>query len=290
MGSPNADEARETAITVTELPLALIRPGNNDRHVFSESELDELAASITEVGLVQPVTVRRVLRSLDGTEYELVAGERRFRAHQRLGKPTIRALVEDLPDEKAAVVMLVENLQRTDLNPMEEAEAYQARIDRFDLDIAALSKMSGVGQVRIQKRLSLLRLCPEAQHLIRTGQMKPGPGSRLAGLDANRQMLAVAAFRAEPNMKWQDWAEICSRLREERDQDALFDPDDLLQVEEFLLDTLDRSGNRRRTRGYILDLLGRICDRLLEDDPLVVEARQIIAYDRDGRLSTRATS
>lgn len=281
-----------TAVTtVSEVPVGAIRPGPNDRHVFDADALAELAASIGEHGLAQPITVRPIDGGLDGTEYEIVAGERRFRAvRDVLEWEHIPALIRELDDLAASSVMLVENLQRADLNPMEEAEAYQARIDRFDLDVAALSKMSGVGQVRIQKRLSLLRLCPEAQHLIRTGQMKPGPGSRLAGLDANRQMLAVAALRADPNMKWQDWAEICSRLREEQDQDALFDPDDLLQVEEFLLDTLDRSGNRRRTRGYILDLLGRICDRLPEDDPLVLEARQIIAYDRDGRLSTRAAS
>lgn len=109
---------------IVDVPLGQIRAGNNDRTAFEPRALEGLAESIRELGLLQPITVRPCSPDLDGTTFEIIAGERRFRASQLLGNPTIPAIIREAlsaDDRAASLAMLVENVQRADLDPIEEA-------------------------------------------------------------------------------------------------------------------------------------------------------------------------
>jgi ParB family chromosome partitioning protein len=182
---------------IKDIPISRIIPGKNDRTTFDEGGLRELAGSIKEHGLIQPITLRHVK---DGKLFEIVAGERRFRACKLLGWQTIPAIVTDLKDEDASAVTLAENIARKSLDPIDEACAYQSRIECFGWSMEDLSKYAGTSTIHIQFRLKLLRLIPEIQKLIRGGSMQIGYAQILAdsNLDSNFQLLAFSKLRDNP--------------------------------------------------------------------------------------------
>lgn len=145
-------------MTMTEVqmvPVALIAPGDNDREEFAETALRELADSIAQHGLAQPITVR----PSDGG-YQIVAGERRWRAVRLLGWKAIPALVRELSDETASAIMLLENIQRAELNPIEEARAYRKRMMQFGWNAAQTARAANVPEERVRMRLMLLSFAP----------------------------------------------------------------------------------------------------------------------------------
>jgi len=207
-----------TLETVQEVPVSQIIPGDNDRERFDKNSIAELAESIRKHGLAQPITVRPF-----GAGFQIVAGERRWRAHKLLKAETIPALVRDMDDERASGVMLLENIQRAELNPIEEAQAYQKRIDRFGWDVSRLAIEASVPIQRIRLRLALLETVPEAQKLVRDGQMGIKYAYALKDLDSNRQRIALRyiATTAKPRIK--EFRQLCSKLLEEQAQEAMFD-------------------------------------------------------------------
>jgi ParB/RepB/Spo0J family partition protein len=206
---------------ISDIPISQIVPGRNDRTVFDESGLRELADSIKEHGLIQPITVRH---ANDGNLFEIVAGERRFRACKLLGWKTIPAIVTDLKDEEASAITLAENIARKSLDPIDEACAYQSRIESFGWSINDLSKYAGTSTIHIQFRLKLLKLIPEIQKLIRGGNIQIGYAQILAdaNLDSNFQLLAFSKLRdnPKPTMGW--FRSIVLELKEKQDQGILF--------------------------------------------------------------------
>jgi ParB/RepB/Spo0J family partition protein len=208
-----------------DVPLALVDAGDNDRTDFDDIELKELAESIHKYGLAQPPT----FRPLD-QRFQIVMGERRTRAARMLGWETIPAFVRDLTDEQAADLMLIENLQRSNLNPMDEARAYQKRIDRFGLSPVEVAARAKVSDRRVQARLALLSLIPEAQKLIADRQMKTSFGEVLAPLDHNRQYIALAWFNDQENPLLRQFRVICGELLAAQAQEQLFDIDQYLAI------------------------------------------------------------
>ena len=206
---------------ITDIPISQIIPGKNDRTIFDESGLRELADSIKEHELIQPITVRH---AKDAKRYEIIAGERRFRAYKLLGWQTIPAIVTDLKDEDASAITLAENIARKSLDPIDEACAYQSRIESFGWSIEDLSKYAGTSTIHIQFRLKLLRLIPEIQKLVRGGNIQIGYAQILAdaNLDSNFQLLAFSKLRdnPKPTMGW--FRSIVSELKEKQDQGILF--------------------------------------------------------------------
>lgn len=198
---------------------ALIDPGNNDRTVFDPVKLAELAESLRLHGLAQPITVR----PMPTGRFQIVAGERRYRASQLLKWETIPAIVRALTDEQASAVMLLENTGRSDLSPIEEARAYQERIDRFSWTLQELSETAGVSQDRIKRRISLLKLVPEAQQLVGCGQLPIGHAEALTPLDNNRQRIALRILNERPELALAGFRAIVSELLSEQSQDGLFD-------------------------------------------------------------------
>lgn len=206
---------------VMDVPAGLIDPGPNDRKKFDEVKLRELAQSIAGNGLAQ----RPLLRPKDDGRYEIVAGERRCRAMINvLEWETVPAVVRVLSDEQAAEIMLLENVQREDLNPMEEANAYHSRMQRFGWSIAKTAEKAQVSESTVRNRVALLELVPEAQKLIADGHLGVGFGEEMAGLDVNRQRAALQWLRRQKGMpSRKTFAQYVGKLLLEQNQEKLFD-------------------------------------------------------------------
>jgi ParB family chromosome partitioning protein len=176
------DEAPREALGSVDV--AAIRPGRyQPRTQMDERSLAELAQSIRSQGLLQPVVVRR----LDGG-YELVAGERRWRAAQMAGLEQIPAIVRDVPDEAALVMALIENVQREDLNPMEEAAAVQRLIDEFKMTHEQAADAVGRSRSATSNLLRLLKLAKPVQDMVMRGALEMGHARALLALDGARQI------------------------------------------------------------------------------------------------------
>jgi ParB family chromosome partitioning protein len=160
------------------IPIARIRPNPyQPRREFDESELAELTASLKASGLLQPITVRR-----KGDAYELVTGERRLRAATNLGWTEIQAIVRDLDEQTMLVVALIENLQRTDLNAIEEARGYRRLIDEFELTQQQVADAVGKDRTTITNLLRVLSLPDEVQNLVADGELSAGHARALLAL------------------------------------------------------------------------------------------------------------
>lgn len=206
---------------ITHVPAALIDPGPNDRKSFNPVELAELAGSIKEHGLAQPPMVR----PMPTGRYEIVAGERRTRAMKDvLGWSEIPVIVRELDDESASAIMLIENVQRADLNPIEESEAYLSRMERFGWSMAEVARRAQVSEGRVKARVELAKLIPDIRKLIADGHFPVGFGPILAPLDANRQLIAFRWIREQPTLPTVKALETyAGKLLEEQQQQAMFD-------------------------------------------------------------------
>jgi ParB family chromosome partitioning protein len=161
-----------------EIPVVAIRPNSHQpRTSFDEEAMASLTASIRELGVLQPILVRAVGESA----YEMIAGERRWRAAKRAGLPTIPAIVRESSDVRSVEQALVENLHRLDLNPLEEAGAYQQLIEDFGLTHEQLSARVGKSRVAITNMLRLFQLPPSVQKLVSDGQLSAGHARALLG-------------------------------------------------------------------------------------------------------------
>jgi ParB/RepB/Spo0J family partition protein len=202
---------------VHAIPISKIRTGGNDRTVFKQTDIESLAASIKEHGLVQPITVN--------SDYQLIAGERRFRAVQFLGWKTIDGFIVDLTQEEAAAIMLAENTARADLDPIDEARAYQIRIERYGWTITDCARKSGRSEIYVQFRLKLLTLREDLHILIRSNNFQIGYAQILSdyNLDPNRQRLAFNALRDNPKPTPGWFRNVCNQYRTQQNTVDLFD-------------------------------------------------------------------
>jgi ParB family chromosome partitioning protein len=172
-----------------------IRPNPyQPRRIFDDAAIEELAASMVEHGVIQPLIVRR-----DGASYQLVAGERRLRAALKAGLDQIPVVVKSLSDREAMEVSLVENLQREDLGPIEEAEAYKRLSEEFGLTQEQIAQRVGKSRSDVANTLRLLRLEPEVKQLINEGKISGGHGRALVGLPRDQQ-IAVAKSIVEKGL------------------------------------------------------------------------------------------
>lgn len=207
---------------IQDISCESIVPGNNDRQNFEPNALRELAESISQHGLAQPITVRPLPALIPS--YEIVAGERRYRAISSILKwATIPCIVKDLNDEEASAIMLVENTGRQDLDPIEEANAYQSRVVRFGWDTGKIAKIAGKSKRHVERRISLLSLADDIQHLVAHGNLPIGHAEAMVKLDNNRQFIALRVFREGRNITLSQFRRIVADLLAEQSQDSLFD-------------------------------------------------------------------
>jgi ParB family chromosome partitioning protein len=163
-----------------ELPVSAIDANaRQPRHVFDEEALEELKASIQEVGFLQPIVVRET----GGGRYEIVMGERRWRAAQAIGRETIPAIVRETRDDAMLRDALLENIHRANLNPLEEAAAYQQLLDEFGVTHEELAKRIGRSRPQISNTIRLLNLPAPVQRRVAAGVLSAGHARALLGLD-----------------------------------------------------------------------------------------------------------
>lgn len=172
--------------TIVSLDISKVVPNpRQPRAHFPEESLKELAESIKSAGVAQPILVRQRKGA-----YELIAGERRLRASKLAGLSTVPAIIKDFSDAESLELALIENLQREDLNPMEEAEAYQKLAAEFTLNQADISKRVGKNRSTIANTLRLLELPSEVQKALRKDEITAGHGRALLAIeDKNRQLV-----------------------------------------------------------------------------------------------------
>ncbi len=206
---------------INNVPVKVIRAGDNDRTVFDANALNALAADIQANGLAQPITVRPFT---DGPyQFEIVAGERRFRAVSSLGWQTIPAIIREYNDEQAAAIMLSENVHRVDIDPIDEATAYKKRMEKFGWTVSETAEKSNRNAKHVAARLSLLNLIPDVQELIRTKQITDTFGEVMAPLDTNRQRIALAYLTGTAKPVLKEFKILCGNLLAEQANETLFD-------------------------------------------------------------------
>jgi len=185
---PSAPVASLPGRAVLQLPVeAVERNPNQPRKRFDDAKLEELAASIREHGVVEPILVRR-----EGGKYRILAGERRWRAAQRAGLREVPALVREATDRQAFELALVENIQRADLNAIEEAEAYEVLASSFGLTQEEISARVGKERSTVANALRLLKLPEEVRDAVREDQLDMGHARALLGLTHADEMKKLA--------------------------------------------------------------------------------------------------
>jgi ParB family chromosome partitioning protein len=201
--------------TLARIPVDLLERGRYQPRIDMRTEsLAELADSIRAQGVVQPIVVRPLGRPAPGASqrYEIIAGERRWRAAQLAGLADIPAIIRDVPDEAAVALALIENIQRENLNPLEEARALDRLITEFDLTHQEAAEAVGRSRVAVSNLLRLLELADEVKTLVEERQLEMGHARSLLGLASRRQQAEIGAFIAKKGLSVREAEALVRRL------------------------------------------------------------------------------
>ncbi len=263
-------EPGRTASGIRELPIELIhRNHDQPRRHFDEVELDELAASVRQKGVLQPILVRPMPPAID--EYQIVAGERRWRAAQRAGLHVVPVIIKEMTDLEVLEIALIENIQRTDLGALEEARGYAALVERFARTHEAVATIVGKSRSHIANTLRLLRLPETVQHHLETGRLSAGHARALidhpeaealaqriitSGLNVRQTEILARAGPPKPRARKVD-------LDAAGDADTRSLENDLSDVLGLEVAILDKDGaGELRVRYRTLEQLDDLCRRL----------------------------
>jgi ParB family chromosome partitioning protein len=182
------DRESSTDSDQRELDIDMLEPNRfQPRQVFSEAKLEELAQSIRAHGFIQPIVVRRI-----GERYQIIAGERRWRAAQRLGLSRVPVAIKSVSDESLLEVSLIENIQRENLNPIEEASAYLRLSQEFRLTQEEVAQRTGKDRSTVTNFLRLLKLPREVQQMVLEGLLSMGHARAILGAEGGQEQLALA--------------------------------------------------------------------------------------------------
>lgn len=205
---------QEGQLEARSVPVSAVHPNPfQPRREFKEEELADLAASIRENGLLQPIVVRPAGNRQGADRWELVAGERRWRAVTRLGWTDVPALVRRVDDRTLLVLALVENLQRAELSVLEEAQGFQQLVDEFGLSQQEVAEAVGRDRSTVANTLRLLQLPASVRRLVESGNLTAGHGRALLGTPDSRQMADLA--RRAVDEQW-SVRELEDRIRKDR--------------------------------------------------------------------------
>jgi len=194
-----------------KVPIEFLKPNpRNPRRAFADAELGELAASIKQHGVIQPIVVRPVKGAAD--RYEIIAGERRWRAAQLAGLTEIPAIIREIPDEAAVAMALIENIQREDLNPLEEARAFQRLIGEFALTHQQVADAVGRSRVAVTNLLRLMDLAPEVGRLVERRELDMGHARALLGLENHRKQTELALLVVKKGLSVRETEALVRRL------------------------------------------------------------------------------
>ena len=216
---------------VSKIKLSMIDPKSDQpRKYFDKEALEELASSIAENGLLQPILVREY----GDSRYQIIAGERRFRASKLAGLSEIPAIVLDKDDRKVAEIALVENIQREDLNPVEEAMAFRALIKEYDLTQEELSEKVGKSRSAIANTMRLLDLPDEILTMVAAGDLSAGHARTLLGVKDRDNMLILADKTIEFDYSVRQLEEEVKRINKLKPVEDEIEEDELLPVVDYL--------------------------------------------------------
>ncbi|WP_311406581.1 ParB/RepB/Spo0J family partition protein [Liquorilactobacillus uvarum] len=203
------DEASDTEEVVTELKLTEIRPNPyQPRKTFDEESLAELTDSIKKTGVFQPIIVRK--STVKG--YEIIAGERRFRASKLAGKKTIPAIVRQIDEASMMEIAVLENLQREDLTPLEEAEAYNTLMEKLNLTQNQVSERLGKSRPYIANYLRLLGLPLEVKKMLQTDKLSMGQARTLLALKDKKQLVVLAEKTIRDNLTVRQLEQLIAKM------------------------------------------------------------------------------
>ncbi|MDR2679007.1 MAG: ParB/RepB/Spo0J family partition protein, partial [Zoogloeaceae bacterium] len=219
------------------LPTERLTPGKyQPRSRMDETALAELADSIRAQGIMQPILVRPIDRTPGAERYEIVAGERRWRAAQKANLAEVPVLVRDIPDEQALAMALIENIQRENLNPLEEAQGLQRLVDEFHMTHQEAADAVGRSRPTASNLLRLLQLCPPVQEMLMENRLDMGHARALLPLGAAEQVQLAQAI-AQKQLSVREAERLARRIQNPPRVTEKPAPDrDLLRLEEELSD------------------------------------------------------
>ena len=240
---------------LASLPVDLLQRGKFQPRVDMRPEtLSELADSIKSQGLVQPILVRPLGGRSPGESqrYEIIAGERRWRAAQMAGLSEIPAVIRDVPDEAAVSMALIENIQREDLNPLEEAGALLRLVEEFGLTHQAAAEAVGRSRAAVSNLLRLMELADEVKELLEQRRIEMGHARALLGLTSRRQQIEVASLVAAKSLSVRETEALVRRIMNPRSPNEgskqAVDPD-IYRLERELADKLGAKVAFQHTAG-----------------------------------------
>ncbi len=253
---------------IKDIEIKLIEANKDQpRRNFREENLLELSKSIKENGIIQPIIVRK-----KGRKYELIAGERRLRAAEMAGLKTVPSIVKDIDDGKSAKFALIENIQREDLNPVEEAKAYRSIMDKYSISQEELSKEVGKSRSYISNSLRLLNLEDEILDYIVDGKLSQGHGKALLSLKDSSLHSKIAKDIIKRELSVRDTERLIREMSEKRQEKKAPRKKDshIIALEESLMNSLGTKvslkGNDKKGKieieYYGLDDLDRILEIL----------------------------
>ena len=262
----------------------------NPRRNFADAELDELAASIRERGIIQPILVRAMRGAMD--QYEIVAGERRWRAAQRAGLHDVPVLLLEVSDREALELAIIENVQRTDLNALEEAGGYQSLMDEFDHSQEDVSKIVGKSRRHVANTLRLLKLSERVKAYINSGQLSAGHARLLVGQPNAEEFAEEIVSRGLNVRQVEAWARRDGKkqVRELRRTGRIGPDPDVAALEKRLTDVLGltvRILHRVDGEG-IISIRYRSLEQLDEVIAAAGERREVVAVGPAARLGATA--
>ena len=242
----NESESKAQGLLVA--PIYNVHPNTRQpRKEFDDSAISELSASIKKKGILQPLVVRRSERG-----YEIIAGERRWRAAQHAGVTEVPILVKEATDREMLELALIENLQREDLNPIEEANAYQQLISNFGLTHEDVSQQIGKDRSTITNRLRLLRLPDKAQRALIHSDISAGHARALLSLEEESDIIAALALVLKQKLSVRQTEQLIQKLLKPKPQKRSLQPPD-----PYLQQTVDEMKRSLGTQVKIVNNAGR---------------------------------
>ena len=246
LGQPGEVETKNQKQGLTEIPIEQIGPGPfQPRKQIDESQLNELAQSIKVQGVIQPIVVREraIADSHTGVRFEIIAGERRWRATQIAGLENIPAVIRTIADSEAVAVALIENIQRENLNPLEEANAFQRLIIEYEMSHQEVANSVGRARASITNALRLLDLPSSVQELVNKKMLTMGHARALLSIEDRGMQLEVANLIVEKGLSVREAEGLVRKIVEKKkpsQQKTMVDPD----IQRLEKDLTNRLGAR----------------------------------------------
>lgn len=238
-GASGLDEENESELLI--LPISKVEPRiDQPREYFDQQALQELADSIAQYGLIQPITVRK----LETGYYQIIAGERRWRASRLAGLKEVPVRVIEADDRRTAELALVENLQREDLNPIEEAKGYKTLIEEFGLTQEEAAKSVGRSRPSITNALRLLSLSPKVLEMVEKNELSAGHARALISISDDKKQLDAAKEVREKGLSVRKTEQLAAKLAKEpepeKEEDKIISVDYAAEISDQLSKSLGR--------------------------------------------------